>query len=497
MPVDVKITEKDFSLYANSNNVAPVYAIVGTATKGVLNTPTLCVSQKDFKEKFGTLNPKCFGTYAAQHFLYQSSRIYYLRVAGESAKAASVTIPGTNTSSQTLDNALILEASEVGTFYDGYAVVISNVKSGTFDLGIKTGSSGSLVYKFEGLTLNDSSDKYIGKVLNDKIIKLKTITAVEATLTEGTYILSGGNNGESDEGLNSLIVSALDLLRSDNYVLDLMAVPGVSDASVINAALSVCESRGDTLFLVDPPESLTYEEVSDWHNGTGSFDDHTAFNSSFGALYWSWQYVYDQVNNMEVLVPPSVVVAPTIARSENMSKPWFAPAGLTRGVIKNALRSETVPDTEIRNILYDKPNNINCIITHANSGLCVFGQKTLWRQTSALDRINVRRLMTYIKRVVRNVCQYLIFEPNDRTTWNRFEDLILPTLRSLRTSRGLYDYKIIKGEVIVTDDDIDNYRMPAQVLIKPTKAAEYIPIDLVITSTGVEFNEITSAYNEV
>lgn len=348
-----------------------------------------------------------------------------------------------------------------------------------------------------GVNLDVTSDKYIANVLKDSgCIKFKASSAAPETtytLTNGTYVLANGDNGIT--GLTSSeYIAALNLVIPDTYNIELLATPGISDPAVIQKGLSVAETRGDTLYIVDPPSGKNYEEVISWHNGTGEDTDHVSFNSSFGALYWSWQYIYDEVNSQNVLVPPSVLVPPVIARSDAMSQPWYAPAGLTRGLIKNALYSEYVPDSTVQDLLYTDPNNINPIITHSSSGLVVFGQKTLYRVPTALNRINVRRLVTYIKNIAKDVAKYLVFEPNDSTTWNSFQDLMEPRLRSIKNNHGLYDYKIIKGEDLITDDDIDNYRMPVQILIKPTKAAEFIPIDIVITSTGTNFNEYNSAY---
>lgn len=493
MPIGIQMNEKDYSLYTNTTVTAPVLAIVGTATKGPVGVPTLCTSQREFRDKFGNLNPDCYGTYAAQHFLSASSRVYYTRVAGDDAVKATVSIDGATGEGQDIADQLILEVREPGEFYNGYAVVIDNVTLTGFDLTIKTSETGSVVTKLAELTLNEGDENYVATKLLSTPIDLKTIADVSASVKEGTYIIAGGTNGT--EGIESACETALDAYKSDIYDIDLLIAPGQSDASVINKGLSVCESRGDAIFLVDPPSGLTYTQVADWHNGAGEYTDHLAFNSSYGACYWAWQYVRDEINNVDVLVPPSVLVAPVYARNDSMARPWYAPAGLTRGIIKDALRSETIPDSSMQSFLYETPNNINCIITNTSAGLVVFGQKTLSRNDTALDRINVRRLVTYIKRVVKRVCQTLVFEPNDSATWNRFHDLIDPTLRNLKGTRGLYDYKIVKGRDIVTDDDIDNYRMPAQILIKPTKSAEYIPVDIVITSTGAEFNDYIQAYN--
>lgn len=495
MPVGVKVSEKDMSLYSNSSYANPCLAVIGTATKGPIGVPTLCISQRDLKTKFGLQNPNCLGIYAANYFLAEVNRCYYIRVAKD-AVASTVNIPGTTNGSTTVENLLTLEASSAGTFYDGYSVNILNATPEKFDLVVRNVSN-NVLSSYKDLTLNKTSDNYIGKILEgNEYVKLKETAMVEGTtytVTNGKYTLANGSNGIT--GLTSAeYISAMNLVLPDNLDIELLITPGVTDPAVIQKGLSIAEQRGDLLYIIDPPSGLSYEDVIAWHNGTRDDDNHTAFNSSFGAMYWDWVYIYDEINSQEVLVPPSVVVPAVFARSDNMTQPWYAPAGLTRGLIKNVLRSATEPDSDMVDLLYTDPNNINPIITHPTFGLAVFGQKTLWRQSTSLNRVNVRRLVTYIKHLVKDISQYLVFEPNDSTTWNSFKDLVNPRLRNIRESRGLYAYKIIRGEDIVTTDDIDNYRMPAQILIKPTKSAEFIPIDIVITSTGTDFNEYNSAY---
>lgn len=494
MPIGVKVSEKDMSLYSNSSYASPCLAVIGTATKGPVGVPTLCISQKDLKSKFGNQNPNCLGLYAANYFLSEVNRCYYIRIAKD-AVASNVSIPGTANSS-TVENLIVVEAVSPGTAYDGYSITISDATTESFNMTIKN-KDGAVLNSYKGVNLNSTSNDYIGVVLGkSNYLKLKSSSATGGTtytLTNGTYTLSNGDNGIT--GLTSSeYITALDLVVPDKLDIELIVTPGVSDAAVIQKALTVAQTRGDALYLVDPPSGMDYEEAISWHNGTHEDYEHAPFNSSFGAMFWSWQYIYDEVNSQEVLVPPSVLVPPVFARSDAMSKPWYAPAGLTRGLIKNALRSEFIPDSNVQDLMYTDPNNINPIITHSSSGLVVFGQKTLWRQPTSLNRINVRRLVTHIKHIAKDISQYLVFEPNDNTTWNSFQDLMDPRLRSIQKNRGLYDYKIIKGRDIVTDNDIDNYRMPVQILIKPTKSAEFIPIDIVITSTGTNLNEYNSAY---
>jgi phage tail sheath protein FI len=256
---------------------------------------------------------------------------------------------------------------------------------------------------------------------------------------------------------------------------------------VISAAFKIGESRGDALAIHDTPLGLSPQDVVDWHNGAGTFTDHQAFNSSYGALYWSWQEIYDSPNGVKVWVPPSGLVAAAMAYSARVSELWFAPAGLKRGLLTSVLRSEYNPDPGEQQLLYTNGNNINPIIKHPQAGIAIFGQKTLQRMPSATDRVNVRLLLNYLRKIIAGTAAYLAFDPNDRVTWNEFEDLVEPVLRNIKVKRGLYDYRIQMDETTVTADHIDGYAMPGKIFIQPVKAAEEIPIDFIITRTGAEF----------
>jgi len=474
--------EQDYSHYvAYAANT--IHAVVSTATKGPVNVPTVCTSVQDFVRKFGPVSPDCYGTYAAQYFLNQASKLWFVRAASETVKAATVVIPGTNSTGTTLAEAATFTAISPGTFYNGYQVVISESETDEEACKLVTlnGKSYSVEVK-DGITVNNLAD------CNSNYFTVTTIADTAVSLTPGTYTFSGGADGIDDIS-SADYIKACQELQTDNIDMNLFAIPGVSDAEVIKEALSIAENRGDCLFLVDPPYGLTVDGVANWHNGSGEYQ-HTAFNSSYGALYYDWQRIYDSVNKEYVNVPPSVVVAATIAYSDRTTEVWFPPAGLNRGIVQGVINPVTAPDTNQLNYLYSGTNSVNSIIEDPQAGVCVFGQKTLHRADTALNRVNVRRLLNYLKRIVVAACRHLTFEPNDSITWNQFEDLVEPVLQSIKRRRGVYQYKIVKGDAIVTESDIDNYTMPCKIMIQPTKAAEVIPIYFTITSTGADFNEL-------
>jgi len=474
--------EQNYSQYAASASNT-ILAIIGTATKGPLNHVEICTSTQDRLNKFGKLNPDCLGLYAAQYFLSQASKLYYIRVASDSAAEATVVVKGLNSSDVEVSDALSLKALEPGTYMNGsYVVITAGTEEDTFTITVKNANNITL----ETIKNIEFDDLVVG--YKSAYFEVSAASLVAVSLSAGTYTFAGGNDGLEDIDSNAYI-NALELLVPESIDANLLAIPGVSDPEVIEAGLTFAQTRGDIFYLVDPPQGLTRDGVVAWHNG-GEDYVHTKFNSSYGGLYYPWVQIYDTVSRSYQYVPPSTVVAPSIAYSDRISELWYAPAGLNRGIIRGAIGVEEKLSAADVELLYSEDNNINCIYNDPQVGLVIWGQKTLDRVDSALNRVNVRRLLNYLKRVVVAACRTLTFDPNDYITWNSFELLVDPILRSIKSRRGVYEYSIVKGERIVTDNDIDNYRMPCMVLIRPTKAAETIPIYFAITSTGADFNDV-------
>lgn len=485
MKIGAYAVERDYSHYV-AYAAKTIFAVVGTATKGPVGVATVCTSAQDLVNKFGPLKPDCYGLYAGQYFLSQSSKLYFVRAASDTAAKATVNIKGINASEIEVADALTLEALELGTYADGYTVVITaSEPEGNYNIAVKS-KSGNTLETIKDIRLEDLTTSY-----QSSTFKVSKVNSVAAKLSSGTYTFSGGNDGISDIEAGDYITAA-NSLTADLVDMNLFAVPGVSDPAVITAMLALAENRGDCLYLVDPPKGLTRDGVIQWHNGGGDYN-HTAFNSSFGALYYDWVTIYDSVNKVRVDVPPSVVVAASYAYSDRTTEVWYAPAGLKRGLVRGVLDSVTKLGKADTELLYSDGNAINSLYDDPQVGLVLWGQKTLSRADTALNRVNVRRLLNYLKRVITAACNYLTFEPNDRVTWNSFEMKILPVLKNIQNKRGIYEYRVVKGETIVTNEDIDNYRMPCMVMIRPTKAAEEIPIYFVITSTGADFNEVLEA----
>lgn len=276
---------------------------------------------------------------------------------------------------------------------------------------------------------------------------------------------------------------AIDILSNrDQYDINLLFTPGLVDnasahSTVITRAINMCEDRGDMMYVIDP----TYKG-STVGQAQASAEQR---NTNYAAMYYPWCQIPDPDLGRNVWVPPSAVVSAVYSFNDLVAHPWYAPAGLNRGVLDTVVQTERLMTQNDRDNLYLK--SVNPIATFPRTGVCIWGQKTLQKKRSALDRINVRRLLIDAKRFVAFTVKYLVFENNTVETRARFIELVDPYFRRVRNQQGLYDYKIIIDERNNTADVIDRNEMRAQIYLKPAKTAEFIIVDFVVLPTGALF----------
>jgi phage tail sheath protein FI len=269
--------------------------------------------------------------------------------------------------------------------------------------------------------------------------------------------------------------------------LNLIMVPGVTTAEVIHAGVTYAENRQDLMLLAEAPIHLEPLEAVDFRKGQGMYS-HGAFNSSYAALYYPWIEINDPVTGKRKLVPPSGAVAGCYARSDKKAHVWYAPAGIDRGRIFNALSLGYKTSRGERDVLY--PEGVNVIASFPDSGINIWGQKTLQSQPSALDRVNVRRLMMFIEEAIAESSRFVVFEPNNPQTWRALIRLINPFMQDIKDKGGLYDFAVQCDEETNTPAVIDRNELVARVFVKPTKTAEFIELNFVLTATGADFKEI-------
>jgi phage tail sheath protein FI len=242
---------------------------------------------------------------------------------------------------------------------------------------------------------------------------------------------------------------------------------------VINQAAN----RGDYIAVIDvAPYGSTINTTT---NAASSVD------SSFAATYWPWLQTVDPDTGEFVWVPASTMIPAVYAFNDSVSEPWFAPAGLNRGALSNVVRAERKLSNTDRDTLY--LGNVNPIATFPNTGVVVYGQKTLQKKASALDRVNVRRLLISLKEYISNISQFLVFEQNTISTRNQFLSQVNPYLESVQQRQGLYAFKVVMDDSNNTPDVIDRNQLVGQIYLQPTKTAEFIILDFNVLPTGATF----------
>lgn len=382
-------------------------------------------------------------------------------------------------------------------------VVENNVREGNFQISVY--NNGIQVETFGNLSKTQNNDFYIETFLSlaSDWIRAEDNTANSAPPLDGTYSLSGGSDGipsDADDQDELIIGNAVGytglyaLSEPELLDIDLLAVPGHTSTSVVTELLYICQSvRTDCLAIIDPPFGLTVNEIIDWQNGTHPLNT-TRFDSDFGALYWPWVKLRDNYNRIDVWVPASGSVMATIAKSDQLSAPWFAPAGSLRGVVPNITDVFSRPTLEERDLMYGYRNCINPIVQFVGEeGFQIFGQKTLQRRPTALDRVNVRRLMFYIEKRIRIAARQLLFDPHDDELRQKFVRVATSILTEVQVGRGVTDFIVKCDEELNTPDVIDRNELRARIGVQPVRAAEFIYIEFSIHRTG-DFGEGTDTF---
>ena len=306
-------------------------------------------------------------------------------------------------------------------------------------------------------------------------------SSLHANYTAGTNLYGFDLSTTSATGYIAY-KKALDIISNqDEYDINMLALPGVIKqlhSSVTNAAIDMVEDRGDAFYVMDLAQVDT--SVNSAVNQADGLD------TNYAAVYYPWVKVLDTSINKPVLVPPSVIVPGAIAASDAIAAEWFAPAGLNRGVLGNVLEAKIRLNQAERDKLYDA--KINPIATFPATGVCIWGQKTLQERSTALDRINVRRLLIALKKFIASSSKYLVFEQNTQATRNRFLNIVNPYLESVQQRQGLYAFRVQMDEGNNTPDIIDRNQLVGGIYLQPTKTAEFIILDFNVLPTGATFD---------
>ena len=429
-----------------------------------------------------------------------------------------------------------------------YEISGVNTTAGTFNISIRRGDDNMnnkiILETFVGCSLDPKADNYISKVIGDqyaestemegqtsiringdypnrsKFVRVSSVAlqTPDYFLNDGTVgINSSGNSyttnlpvaqsgsfhsatgtniptGEAllafeniasgnTQGLaDSDYTTSLNILKNkDEYRFATLALPGVYQenySSTVAAAIELCETRGDCFYITD---MVAYN--SDVATATSKAGE---LNTNFAGTYWPWVKVPSTELSRNVWCPASTVMQGVYAANDKVAAPWFAPAGLNRGGLP-IVRTEFKVTQALRDKLYD--NKVNPIATFPRVGPVAYGQKTLQKKASALDRINVRRLLISLKNFIGDTSKNLVFEQNTTVTRNRFLNAVNPFLESVQQRQGLFAFRVVMDESNNTADAIDRNQLVGQIFIQPTKTAEYIILDYTIQPTGATFND--------
>jgi phage tail sheath protein FI len=270
------------------------------------------------------------------------------------------------------------------------------------------------------------------------------------------------------------------LSNSDDYQFNVIAAPGLIStlhASAVNSIVSLAQGRTDCIAVIDlVPYNSTINTVT---------TAVSAYDSSYAATYWPWLQTLDAATGQTVWAPASTYIPGVYAFTDASSDPWFAPAGLIRGALGSVIRAERKLTSGNRDTLYEA--NVNPIATFPGTGTVVFGQKTLQKKASALDRVNVRRLLIALKGYISQISDNLVFEQNTIATRNNFLSQVNPYLESVQQRQGLYAFKVVMDDTNNTPDVIDRNELVGQIYLQPTKTAEFIILDFNVLPTGATF----------
>ena len=424
-----------------------------------------------------------------------------------------------------------------------YEITNVNTGSGTFSIAVRAGNDTNnqtnYLETFPNLSLDPAQSNYISRVIGDikpvyaldsdgtpvinftgsyanasQYIRIKSVTTpqIDSIDNNGNYkaslysgslpVLGSGSYGGSFSGglaatsatqlMNEAITTtnvqgfapadytaAFTLLNNkDEYQFNVLLAPGVTlGNSAVSTMISTCEDRGDAIAMVD---TILYGQTV-----TAATTAAAGQSSNYAATYWPWIQLYSTALGKTVWAPASTIMGGVLAFNDQVGAEWFAPAGLNRGGVPSVLRAERKLSQADRDTLYNA--NVNPLATFPGEGVVVFGQKTLQRKATALDRVNVRRLLISLKGFIGQVANNLVFEQNTNVTRNRFLAQVNPYMESVVQRQGLYAYKVVMDDTNNTADVIDRNQLVGQIYIQPTKTAEFIILNFNVLPTGATF----------
>jgi phage tail sheath protein FI len=339
------------------------------------------------------------------------------------------------------------------------------------------------------------------KVVTDGVRFNKLIQAAATNLTGGTSLGAVDSSVTETQRASALIGDAsvdpktgMQALDDDVLNVGIALVPGIYNQDVQNNLITLAETTQNFLALVAPPYAVgTAQDAIDWTNGKSSStagSRSSAINSSYAAGYYPQVKVCSTFDGKDRWYDPTIFAARQMAYTDAVSDSWFAPAGFRRGRLSKPTEVEVKLNQGDRDSLYSGGNVVNPIVSFPQQGITIFGQRTAQRSPTALDRINVRRLMIYIRKVILIAARRFVFEPNDEFTWAQIEGLLNPFLDDIRRRRGITEFRVVCDETVNTPVRVDRNELWTKVLVKPTKTAEILIFEINITNQSAQLGSL-------
>jgi hypothetical protein len=301
-----------------------------------------------------------------------------------------------------------------------------------------------------------------------------------------TVSLAGGFSGDAVSDAN--ILAGFNLFANDE-LFDISLIPvGAANASLVTSIINnVAEVRKDCIVFCSPELTDVTGSTADKATDVVGFRNNLP-SSSYAVMDSGWKYQYDRYNDVYRYIPLNGDTAGLCVRTDFVADPWFSPAGLNRGQIKNVVKLAFSPKKTERDILYK--GGVNPVVTFPGQGTVLFGDKTLLAKPSAFDRINVRRLFIVLEKAIATASKFQLFEFNDAFTRAQFRNLVEPFLRDVQGRRGITDFKVVCDETNNTGEVIDRNEFVADIFIKPARSINFIQLNFVATRTGISFEEV-------
>jgi hypothetical protein len=421
-----------------------------------------------------------------------------------------------------------------------WEITNSNTGSGTFNVLVRRGNdienNKVILETWNNLTLDPNSNRYVAQVIGDQVlnynsttnqmelsgsypnmsqyIRVRTVNlptpnyfdangiAISA-YTASIPVNGSGSAGGSFSGAGGTVSSSINLYdristntqgltgasynnmiallgNAEAYQFNLLFTPGLlndTHTSQVTNIITNTIARGDSMYVMD---------LGVYGSSVGAaVTQAQSRDTSYAASYFPWVRIIDPGTGRQVWVPASTVIPGVYAFNDKVSAPWFAPAGINRGGLSTVLQAELKLTQGNRDTLYS--NNINPIATLPKQGVVVYGQKTLQKSQSALDRVNVRRLMVELKSYIKQIADTVVFEQNTIATRNSFVARVTPFLEGIQQKQGLYAYKVVMDDTNNGPAVIDQNQLIGQIYIQPTRTAEFISLDFILMPTGAEF----------